>query len=203
MPHLKKTPTTNKKKNKKLQQEKNTVEAKYKERLDTLGWIDDAKTNENFKFARTFNAKVFEYYKKNMIVFKIGDKDEKSIRHKIEKKVNRGLDSYDNYCILPFRCHKYLFRYEYIKELNELMENIKYEENVPIESIKDIFMNLIINNPKPNGKEDNFSIGFLGSIWIDAKDMNGKMFRIAFYNNGEKDYGNGFKPSIVFIDYFS
>ena len=204
MPHLKKTPTTNKKKNKQLQKQKNNEEAKKKQLEEEFSWINDEKSSENYKFARTFNAKVFQYFKNNMIMFKIGGKEEESVASKMRAKFKKGVDKAENYGIMPFRGDKYMINLEYYRKMGEVINDIvKVPRDCSAEgvNVKDIIINLTLNNPKPNGEIDNFSIGFLGSVWIDTKDYTGKMYRLAFYNNGEKDYGKGFKPSIMFMDY--
>lgn len=203
MPQMKKTSTTNKKKNKKIQQQKNIQEAKKKKMNDEVGWINDEKSSENYKFAKMFNAKVFQYYKNNMILFKIGSKEENSIKQKLISNFKKGIDKQENYGIIPFRKHNYMIKKEYLDKLTEFMIsaiNVPLDCSADAKTVKDIIMNLIINNPKPNGESDNFSIGFLGSVWIDTKDKTGKLYRLAFYNNGGKDYSGVFKPSIMFMD---
>jgi hypothetical protein len=76
-----------------------------------------------------------------------------------------------------------------------------------VDDVKDIFFELILNNPKPNGKVGNFSCGFLGSIWIDMKAYSGREYRIAWYNrddpndkhSGSKNYTRkNFSPCCQF-----
>lgn len=59
---------------------------------------------------------------------------------------------------------------------------------------------LIAHNHKVNGKEGEWSNGFLGSRWCD-RTFNGKKVRVAFYNKEEMPtYGDKYK--IVVMDYF-
>ena len=200
---MKKTSTTNKKKNKKIQQQKNIQEAKEKKQFEEIGWISDEKSSENYKFAKKFNASFFQYFKNNMIMFELETPEEKKIAPKLANKIKKGLCSPEDFTVITHRDKKYLFKIEYLKKLNEMIVEIFgwQIENFDTDIAKDIIISLIINNPKPNGELNNFSIGFLGSVWIDMKGCNDKIYRLAFYNNGSKEYSKGFSPSVVVYDY--
>ena len=59
---------------------------------------------------------------------------------------------------------------------------------------------LFTHDHKVNGKEGEWSNGYLGSRWCD-RTFNGRKVRVAFYNKEEmKSYGNHYK--LVVMDYF-
>ena len=184
MPSNKKTAHTNKKRNRKIQ------DAKQKKTPSLcLGWIDDETSSENYNWAKNVNAKIFNYYKNNMIMCKVGSPEFKVFG----RKVSNGKLNADDYVGVPIKNDTYICNLNYLKEFQKIANKMVNSTISPMteeysNDVKGMLFELILNNPKPIGEINNFNIGFMGSIWIDMVGISGKSYRLAFYNKGLKDY---------------
>jgi len=202
MPNKKKTKHTNKKRNQKLQKE-TEGEPVPDELAEVFDVIDENAKNrdKNILYAKKLSYELFGKYKDNMIYGKQKDKTTKKIITKLIKKKKLKQDEYG---FIEYDGIHYAINIALFKEWEALTKKVtgfsmgagkRLEKE--IHTIKNIFLELLLNPPKANGEVMNFNLGFLGSIWIDTHNK----FRIAIYNGTSKDYDvKDFKPHLCFLD---
>ena len=202
MPNKKKTRNTNKKRNQKLQQEKEG-EPVPDELAEVFAVIDESanKREKNILYAKKLSYELFGKYKDNMIYGKKKDKTTKKI---ITKLIKKKKITFDEYGFIEYDGIEYAINIPLFKEWETLTKKVtgfskgagkRLEKDA--HNIKNIFLELLLNPPKANGEVMNFNVGFLGSIWIDTHYK----FRIAIYNGTSKDYDvKDFKPHLCFLD---
>lgn len=91
--------------------------------------------------------------------------------------------------------------YGFYKDKVQVLSNTPEEWFKDPNTLMDFNRWLITHNHKVNGKEGEWSNGFLGSRWCD-RTFNGRKVRVAFYGKDEmKSYGED-KYKLVVMDYF-
>tara|TARA_R110002020_G_scaffold298473_3_gene514314 strand:- start:984 stop:1679 length:696 start_codon:yes stop_codon:yes gene_type:complete len=200
MPHQKKTQTTNKKGNKKKQnQKKMKQELEQKEEQEfqkRFGWANDTELDENTQYTKKLTIELFHYFNKNMI---IGDLAEVKTKQFLQKMYRKNPEAVCG--TIMWEGKEYVCLKEYMEQwfvrLNELVKGITKEQQA--NDVRTIMNQLLFNPPKPNGELHNWSIGFMGSIWIDCK-VEDREYRLALYNNRTKNFGGEFNPTLMLMD---
>tara|TARA_R110001632_G_scaffold227770_1_gene362509 strand:+ start:59 stop:1075 length:1017 start_codon:yes stop_codon:yes gene_type:complete len=218
MPNYKKTKATNKKRNAKLQEERER-QKKLQQQMDDASLkdfcpflLEDDEQLCNEEWCKLVNTKIFRYIKHNGLIGLEGSKLVDKIHKKYVKKYYKNEMTEDEvneaFFISKHRGKRYVFKRDngvcegngisgsgYQDVLNDLhvpvqpISNQKY-----VDDVGDLMTELIINNPKINGEDGNWSIGFLGSVWIDMTAYSGRKYRIAWYNREDpKDDRTGTK----------
>ncbi len=209
MPNYKKTKATNKKRNLKLQQERERQ--KLQEQEDTFGiedlcpfLLDDDEKLCNEEWCKLVNTKIFRYVKQNGVIGLEGSKVVEKIHKKYVKKFYKGDMTEEevnkSFFINNHRGKRYVFKRGldgtcYGDILNDLHVPVQPHSNKKyVDDVGDLMVELILNNPKINGEDGNWSIGFMGSVWIDMTAYSGRKYRIAWYNREDpKDDKTGTK----------
>ena len=201
MPHRKKTSTTNKKRNKKLQQERERQGKQVDSSiLDFLGAQGES-IEPNRLYAKKVSYELFGKYKDNIIYGKTKDKKTSII---IKKLIDKNKLQYQEVARIEFEKEYYYVNGPAFEDWEKRIQGItrfskSAGERLDKEDIdwSDIYTELLFRPPKLRREDMNFNVGFLGSIWIDTPDK----YRIALYNGDNKNYNvKDFKPTFALLD---
>ncbi len=205
MPNNKKTKHTNKKRNKKLQQEKEgkPLDVIPEGLSNVLNFIDGAENNykNNTLYAKKLSYEIFGKYKNNMIY---GKKSDKKTTRIIGNLIKNNKLTFDDYGFLENDGIMYAINIPLYNEWDTLIKKITgfskgAGERIEKENLEfiDVYTQFLFNPPKTNGEVMNFNVGLMGSIWIDTHNK----FRIAIYNGASKEYNiKDFKPNMCIFD---
>ena len=182
------------------------AEAEFNEKIKSVapnGTGADA-MEQNTNWGKKFSREYFGYYKDNAILCRLVPADKASPQqlHKqtklIEKYEKQGLDiSYREIDGKDYLCRNDILQ-DWIDKINPISQQVvRPDERTEMKQndIKKFLWSKLVNPPKCNGKLNNLTIGFMGSIFMDFKAESGNQYRMSLFNcNGEIHYDKNGNP---------
>ena len=195
-------------------QTKKYEEEKTKEKAETfskkMGWKTETELQTNKKWCENISDTYFKKYNKDIILGKDGKETTELLQKRYKNKKPPRLCKFYDTIINKDKFMTYLDMFKTDWDIVSDISISEYEE-VLEQVIFKVKMDFLIKPPKTDGEDNNFSIGFLGSIWIDKtiKMDNDTIIkvRLGFYNNKEEK-ARMFKTSkkkhqLIICDYYN
>ena len=195
-------------------QTKKYEEEKLKEKAETfskkMGWKTETELEINKKWCENISDTYFKKWNKDIILGKDGKETTELLQKRYKNKKPPRLCKFYDTIINKDKFMTYLDMFKTDWDIVSDISISEYEE-VLEQVIFKVKMDFLIKPPKTDGEDNNFSIGFLGSIWIDKtiKMDNDTIIkvRLGFYNNKEEK-ARMFKTSkkkhqLIICDYYN
>ena len=210
----KKTAYQNRMKQIRENQKNKYEEDKEKEKAETfskkMGWKTETELEINKKWCENISDTYFKKWNKDIVIGIDGKETTELLQKRYNKKKPPRLCKYYDTILNKDKFMIFLDNFKTDWDIVSDIDISKYEE-VLEQVIFKVKVNFLMKPPVANGEDNNFCVGFMGSIWVDKtiKMDNDTIIkvRLGFYNDKEiidKMFKSSKKKhKLIIMDYYN